>query len=145
MDLYVVVGIIGVKDRVNGNLQHDAAFLYLYIMALLPAGYRQKILHGLAELVVADRLYHVIQSTDLISLQGKIGAAGSEHDGTGIIIPADPFSDSDTGGLIPEKNIYEYKVKAASLPAAKEVGGGIEDGRLLAGMCVGAIGGYKAG
>lgn len=114
-------------------------------MTLLPAGYRQKILHGLAELIVADRLYHVIQSTDLISLQGKIGAAGGEHDGTGIIIPADPFSDSDTGGLIPEKNIYEYKVKAASLPAAKEVGGGIEDDRLLAGMCVRTIGGYKAG
>ena len=33
----------------------------------------------------------------------------------------------------------------ASLPAAKEVGGGIEDGRLLAGMCVRTIGGYKAG
>ncbi len=114
-------------------------------MTLLPAGHRHKILHGLTELLIADGLYHVIQGPDLITLQGKIRTAGGEHDGTEIIILTDPFSDSDAGSLIAEKNIYEYKVKAASLPAAKEVGGGIEDGRLLAGMCVRTIGGYKAG
>ena len=114
-------------------------------MTLLPAAHRLKILHSLTELFIADGFYHVVQGAHLIALQGKIRTAGGEYNGAGFIIPADLFSDSDAGRLVPEKNIYKYKIKAASLPAAKEVGGGIEDGRLLAGMCVGAIGGYKAG
>lgn len=56
MDLDVMVAVIRVEDIIDGQLDHDPAFFYFYIMAALPLGYGAEIVHGLAELSEAQWL-----------------------------------------------------------------------------------------
>lgn len=56
MDLDVMVAVIRIEDVINGQLDHDSAFFYFYVMTALSLGYGTEIIHGLAELSVAQRL-----------------------------------------------------------------------------------------
>ena len=116
VDLDVVVAVVRVQDIVNGQLDHDAAFFYFDIVAALFLGHGSEIVHGLAELSVAQGLYHVVQGTDFIPLQGKICAAGGKDKGALVIILADAFCNTDSGCLSFQKNIYKNKVKCIHVP-----------------------------
>lgn len=145
VDLDVVVAVIGIDDIVNGKLDYDAAFLDFNIMAALFLGHGTEIIHGLAELSVAQRLNHIIKSADLISLQGKIRTVRGENDGALVVVPPDVLRNPDSGGLPLQVNVNENKVEYIPAPGVKKVSGSIKNSRLLANMCVREISVYKTG
>ena len=105
MDQNIVVGVICVKDAVNRDLYHNAAFLYLDIMGNVGIRKGGKILHSLKKTLIPNGLHHIIQSPYLVASQGIIPAAGCKNNGTVLVFLVDAFGNREPGGLIFQENI----------------------------------------
>lgn len=139
-----MVAVISIKNIVNGELDHDPAFFYFYVVALPFLGYGTEIVHSLTKFTVAQRFQHIIQGADLIPFQRKISAVGGKYNGTPAVAFADALGNADTGSLACEENVNKHKIIFTRAPDAEKIRAGVINGCILADMRIRKIGGYKS-